>query len=269
MRTIPLEDVTGYDIDLANIVCFHQLWTGKHHSFSYLERPRPASGLIYIDHGHAHYRTPDGDEINAGRGDILYLPEGSRYFVKFVPSEARSFLLNFELSCHKESFCFSDKLTFLTHDADQGYYERFSALCFKYIESTDRLAIKAMLFELLSLLSSSQANTEHSSGIHAALSYINNHLNAPVSIAELAKMCAMSESTFRRSFIAVTGQSPKKYINEQKIKKAKKLLQNSELTTSGLCDTLGFYDSAYFVKQFKKYTGLTPLAYRRRNTRYT
>lgn len=263
MRTIPLEEVTGYDIHLSGIVCFHQLWTSKHHSFSYLDSPRPTSGLIYIDHGHAHYRTPEGNEINAGRGDILYLPQGSRYFVQFVPSEARSFLLNFELSYHGEPFCFSNKLALITHDTEQGYYERFCALCFKYIGSTDRLAIKAMLFELISLLSLSQANTEHPSDIHVALSYINNHLNAPLSITELAKMCAMSESTFRRAFIEVTGQSPKKYINQQKIQKAKKLLQSSELTVSGLCDTLGFYDSAYFVKLFKKHTGLTPLAYRR------
>lgn len=75
-------------------------------------------------------------------------------------------------------------------------------------------------------------------------------------------MCAMSESAFRRSFKAASGISPKRYINNLRIKKAKQMLVNSDASVSEICSSLGFYDNAYFTKSFKKITGKTPVQYR-------
>ena len=57
------------------------------------------------------------------------------------------------------------------------------------------------------------------------------------------------------------GMSPVHYINAVKIERACRMLRSSDMTVSGVCEFLGFYDVAYFHKVFKKYTGATPGEY--------
>jgi len=75
----------------------------------------------------------------------------------------------------------------------------------------------------------------------------------------------MSESSFRRMMIRKTGLSPIRYILNQKIEKAKQLLTVGELSVEDVAASLGFYDSAHFIKIFKNETGLTPTKYRSTN----
>ena len=99
----------------------------------------------------------------------------------------------------------------------------------------------------------------------AVLVYINNHLSESHSIPDIAKGCAMSESSFRRLVIEKTGLSPIRYIAGQKIVKAKQLLAVDELSVEEIASILGFYDSAHFIKCFKKETGQTPAQYRKKD----
>lgn len=49
---------------------------------------------------------------------------------------------------------------------------------------------------------------------------------------------------------------------------AKEWLENSTLTVVAISESLGFQDSSYFIKVFKKETGMTPLAYRKKKISY-
>jgi len=54
-----------------------------------------------------------------------------------------------------------------------------------------------------------------------------------------------------------------KYIQDEKIKEAQKLLIQSEHSVTDICMLLHFSDQSYFSSIFKKYTGLTPNQYRK------
>lgn len=91
---------------------------------------------------------------------------------------------------------------------------------------------------------------------------IHHHLFEELSTTELARLCGMSLSSFKRKFKAAFNQSPKQYINQKRIEKAKELLNNEELNISEVAYKIGFNDIGYFSKVFKSKEGLTPTEFR-------
>lgn len=78
-----------------------------------------------------------------------------------------------------------------------------------------------------------------------------------------AEICHISTGHFSRIFLKETGDSFTKYYSKQKINWSIELLNNTDLQISQISEDLGFSDTGYFIKIFKKYEGLTPSAYRR------
>lgn len=80
-------------------------------------------------------------------------------------------------------------------------------------------------------------------------------------VKKLCEAMGMSRTTFYTKMLDVTGYSPKRYILLYKIDKAKALLGTGEYRISDIAIMLGFYDSKYFSKQFKKVCGVCPSEY--------
>jgi len=91
---------------------------------------------------------------------------------------------------------------------------------------------------------------------------IQHNLFANLSLHELANLCHMSLSTFKRRFIKVYKESPAKYITQKKINKAEFYLKNQDLRISDIAYNLGYDSLTTFNRAFKEYTGKTPSEYR-------
>lgn len=95
--------------------------------------------------------------------------------------------------------------------------------------------------------------------IKPAINYINEHfLDESINIENLAEICDISYSYFKKIFMKKFNVSPKKYIIQLKLDYACELLKTkiySVTTISALC---GFDDVSFFSRQFKKYMGITP-----------
>ncbi len=63
--------------------------------------------------------------------------------------------------------------------------------------------------------------------------------------------------------VQLTGKTTKKWIDEHLAMEAKSLLRQTPMTILEICFWLGFEDSSYFIKAFKKWEGMTPLAFRK------
>ena len=70
-------------------------------------------------------------------------------------------------------------------------------------------------------------------------------------IKEIAKLCHVSETTFRRLFKEYTEKTPVEYRIERRIEYAKKLLNTRGMTVIEIAFEAGFEDPAYFCKVFK------------------
>lgn len=263
MNTIDIREIINCDINVYNIVGIGQEWSVKCHCWNYTENPRKNSGLIYILKGKAKFTVGKDKIITAVRGDVLYLPKGINYYVEFTPPESRSMLINFEISYKDKDINLSDSIFVAARDNNFLLYGMFSELCESYISICDKLLIKSKLLAAISEISKISSCSFNSNPVNTAVFYINNHLNNSINISELAKMCAMSESTFRRNFKTILGCGPKEYINTMKIKKAKQMLSNSDAAINEICSALGFYDNAHFTKVFKNAAGITPAEYKK------
>ena len=86
---------------------------------------------------------------------------------------------------------------------------------------------------------------------------------ATVTVSELADACFLSEGRFSHLFKDSMGVSPMRYITEQRIRRAGALLAETELTICDIGYEVGFSDQNYFSRIFRKYTGTSPLNYRK------
>jgi AraC-like DNA-binding protein len=97
------------------------------------------------------------------------------------------------------------------------------------------------------------------------VSYLERHRTEPHTVAALAEKAAMSPATLNRAFRRAVGKSPLHYLNDLRISGAEQLLLvKPELPVAAVATEFGFDDSNYFSRLFKKRTGYTPRAFRRR-----
>lgn len=91
---------------------------------------------------------------------------------------------------------------------------------------------------------------------------IELHLFSNLKLEQLAKLCNLSLSSFKREFKKEFNNSPTTYIIGKKIEKAKELLQMTDLPISEVAYEIGFQDQLYFARLFKRKTGTTPSNFR-------
>jgi len=90
-----------------------------------------------------------------------------------------------------------------------------------------------------------------------------NHTKGIQPISLLEKHLGYSKRKIERLFNAQTGMSAKEYATNLRIEFARKLIKSNNSTSlTEIAYTLGYYDQAHFIKQFKKSTGLSPGEYR-------
>jgi len=98
--------------------------------------------------------------------------------------------------------------------------------------------------------------------LKTAIDFILDNLDQPLSLEALAKLTQMSPSHFAHSFKAALGTSPHQFIVQQRIEKAKHLLQHSDFTVRDIACRCGFSSQSHLDTTFHKHAGVTPYAYR-------
>lgn len=98
--------------------------------------------------------------------------------------------------------------------------------------------------------------------IYPAIRYLETHPQERVTMTEMAELCHLAPSYFCRIFSRTTGDTFVDYVGRQKVAWAKEMLRDSDASVSQVAADLGYLDTSYFIRVFKKYEGITPLAYR-------
>ncbi|MDO4650053.1 MAG: AraC family transcriptional regulator [Eubacteriales bacterium] len=93
--------------------------------------------------------------------------------------------------------------------------------------------------------------------------YTKSHITESLSTRIFAEQLGMNASYLSSHFKKETGMTISAYIQQEKIREAKKLLEGSPLTISDISAMLDFTNESYFCSIFKKRTGMTPESYRK------
>lgn len=99
--------------------------------------------------------------------------------------------------------------------------------------------------------------------LRRAVTYLEEHLAEPFSLAPLAEIAGMSEFHFSRLFKKATGLSPSRYFIRQRVAKAQQLLQETDRSILAVGMAVGYSSPSHFGQVFRRETGVTPSHYRR------
>lgn len=109
---------------------------------------------------------------------------------------------------------------------------------------------------------------EHSDeAIKAVQEYVELHYSDQLSVESLADKSLISRRNFVRRFKKATNNTPLEYIQRVRIEAAKKRLESSTLNVQQVMYESGYNDNKSFRNTFKKYSGLTPIEYRKKYNR--
>ncbi|MBU0996218.1 MAG: helix-turn-helix domain-containing protein [Proteobacteria bacterium] len=92
---------------------------------------------------------------------------------------------------------------------------------------------------------------------------IENNFHQSFTIEDFSERVNMCERNFKRRFKEATGYPPIKYIQMIRVEKAKRLLEQKSNNIDEIAINIGYEDSSFFRKIFKRYTGLTPKSYQK------
>ena len=130
-------------------------------------------------------------------------------------------------------------------------------------------AATALFMDLIAHLSRCYSRTQtHSSlsllRLGETLSHMERHYAEKISLAGLCRIAHMSRNTLSAHFRKALGYPPIEYLIRLRISKAAELLREGSLNITQVALRVGFSDSNYFSRQFRKAMGLSPREFRKK-----
>lgn len=137
-------------------------------------------------------------------------------------------------------------------------------------ELADESIIKNKLKEFILLISKSESAPSQLDFLSAIFkpidiefkSIIQHNLYANLSLDELAALCHLSTSSFKRKFKDTFSDSPGKYIAKKKVERAADLLKSGNNRVSDIAYDVGFDSMATFNRNFSSLYGKSPTHFR-------
>lgn len=96
------------------------------------------------------------------------------------------------------------------------------------------------------------------------LAWIADHLDEDLSVASLADRAAMSNRSFQRKFVEVTGTPPARFVESLRIDTARRMLEESGAGVAAIARDVGYQREETFMRAFSRRVGLNPGEYRMR-----
>lgn len=230
----------------------------------YIMQPAPVERFIYITQGKVRFRLGNTC-LEAGSRDMVYLPRDTAYRSHWL-ADSQFIVMDILLTdVEGQDIRFGDTPCVLFHDTHKVYDTLLAELAQK-ADATgpfDWLERLALCFKLLCQMARDTNRQEldrDKQRLQAALSYLESNYTSDFPVNDLARMCALSQSAFRRLFINCTGMTPVDYRNRLRVQKAAGLLMSGQYTVSEAAAQAGIRDIKYFSKLFKRYMGMSPSA---------
>ncbi|MBQ4151366.1 MAG: helix-turn-helix transcriptional regulator [Clostridia bacterium] len=270
MKKIILENIER-NISFTNIYGLNQTWV-EYKKWSCMGDPRASHGFMYIFNATVSITCKNSSKPQVfHKGDLLYIPKNSEYVIEFqdVKGTITNVLINFDI-CDTDGsdYCIEDEIKCIAKNIPTKITD--SMLTISHLSTNlanptvpVTKAFYEMIDKLINHLLAIRLHATEKDSVLPAIIYMDSHILDDVPVPQLAQMCLLNESAFRKAFKAHTGMNPVQYKMMVKINKAKMLLSGAaEIPIETVAESLGFYDNAYFHKVFVKCTGQTPKQYR-------
>lgn len=110
-----------------------------------------------------------------------------------------------------------------------------------------------------------QPPRDHGDGVVArAQQWLERNFTTATPVTDVVRHVGMAERSFKRRFSRATGYSPIGYVQQLRIEDARRRLERTRTAIDEISFQIGYEDPAFFRRLFKRLTGMTPGAYRRK-----
>ena len=214
---------------------------------------RRTFGLCFCKSGCIEY-TKNGKTTVSEQGHAVILPMGESYSLKrtvtgFFP------LINFTAS---ERFT-SDIMRIRLRKADT-YIKDFERMESLMGMGASRAAVMSIMYGMLARLSAESDSMP--TVVAKAIRYINENIcDSELSNPRIAEHAGVSEVYLRKLFVRVLGTTPKQYVLEMRMQRAKQMLLGNACSVTRIAESCGFSSVYHFCRAFKNMTGQTPTQY--------
>ena len=138
----------------------------------------------------------------------------------------------------------------------------------------DEVAMQGLILELIYTLYSDSESVRSRGGaksrcdevVSRAIGFIQANLTEPLSLSDVAREVGFSPIYFHKIFKASTGLTLRKFVENEKVKKASTLLVTTSMPLSQIATECGFSSQSYLNYAFKRKTGKTPREYAKANS---
>ena len=223
------------------------------------DRHTPYYDITLVSSGSLSYRIDD-EPAELQAGDVIVFPKGSaRYREKSIEPAGYT---SFNFTVRDDAVLplrgyYKGALTAQVSDLIRLYVSAEEP----YKEQKRKHILSAILYELVAFTQRKDENEN----VLAIKRYIREHLAEEISLADIAQAVHLHPAYCCGLFKKETGMTIVEYINRSRVELAKKFLRAADAPVGEVPALCGFTNYKYFAKVFKKSTGLSPSAYRKKN----
>lgn len=282
--------------NIENSVRFNFLYVDKYsfgRTWVYPESLIPYNMLRYIIKGKAVF-VIDNEEVLVSAGQVIYLPQGCKLSCRALDDTLSFYSIRFMTSVYYEGGDFlADyyNVPIVTENTSlevihyfeeiynwvrtnhvskmfriRGYLELLIAYLIEKSSTEPSQIPKETDQENFDLekvkIRIKKSNVKLDSRIQIVIDYMVLHPTQQYTTKMMCEMADLSESRFRKLFKSQVGKSPSDYLRDIRMTTAARKLLISNDNINSISYEVGFEDTNYFIRVFKKSFGLTPRQYR-------
>lgn len=217
-------------------------------------RSRNSYGITFCYSGRITYYQ-NSRAVVSDHGHMVLLPKGQDYF---LDCDASGLFPVINIDCAPD-FCVTTPTAFPIRQPESYLrdYERLKEL---YFLGGSRAKCMSIIYDMLGSIAAE--NISGNRIVTAAIRFIEEHFaDATLSNAAIANQTGVSEVYLRRLFKEACHTTPKQYILELRIRKAKQLLAEGHFSVGEIAENCGFSSVYHFSRAFHNVVGSSPTEY--------
>jgi len=212
--------------------------------------------------------TINGEEVHLGKGQAVFFPPFTMHSFDVGAGRSEYTVIQFSRSV-------ADELFGAEWDAEDAFVctyseEQFAQITdlikvYDTLDKSSRVAQNLAHTIIYWIFDMSKETGERAGGksrFQKLLKHLHDNKRYSLNAEDAAEICGVSRPYFMNSFKKQFQITYNDFLVRRKIAYAKNLLLNTDRKSADIAEELGFEDPSYFVKVFKKVTGITPKKFR-------